>query len=169
MFSCTLLEAHYFSLVCFYSLNYSRPFRQWKVNCFLLLPLFFWLKNTTLTITNCTRCIETGSGSAFFLPCFCYSHYPFKPVKANLQFKRNHGRWLLQLHSLGQYFLSVNLPNWIKPSSSPRGCEGKMNKSLRCSQAVFLHYFFFFVHPMFSYLCKIKRVCRTLTTFHGPK
>lgn len=111
MFSCTLLEAHYFSLVCFYSLNYSRPF--------LLLPLFFWLKNTKLTITNCTRCIETGSGSAFFLPCFCYSHYPFNPIKANQQFKRNHGRWLLQLNSLGQYFL--NIPNWMKPSS--RGCS----------------------------------------------
>lgn len=174
MFSCTLLEAHYFSLVFFYSLNYSRPFRKWKVNCFLLLPLFFWLKNTKLTITNCTRCIETGS--ALFLPCFGYSHYPFKPIKANLRFKRNHGRWLLQLHSLGQYFLSVNIANWIKPSSRPRGCnwghEGKTKeneqKPVPLSGRVSA-LFFFFVHPMFSYLCKIKCVCRTLTTFHGPK
>lgn len=112
----------------------------------------------------------------FFLPCFGYSHYPFKPIKANLQFKRHHGRWLLQLHSLGQYFLSVNIPNWMKPSGRPRGCnwghEGKTKENEQKPASLsgrVSALFFFFVHPMFSYLCKIKRVCRTLTTFHGPK
>lgn len=87
-----------------------------------------------------------------------FSFFPSLFLLLTLSIKANQGRCLLQLNPLGQYFLSVNI-NWIKPSSSlsnwgNEGQQRKMNKTLRCSQAVF------------SYLCEIKHVCRTLTTFY---